>query len=164
MKHCMECGSKLELKPLRDEGLIPYCSSCQAFRFPVFNTAVSMVVLNESADKILLIQQYNIEGFILVAGYVSKGESAEQTVARELKEETGLDVIDMQFNKSEYFEKSNTLMLNFACRVSNDERMQTNHEIDHAQWFSIEQARENIRPGSLAQRFLEGWYANTRLR
>lgn len=164
MKHCMECGSRLELKPHQEEGLIPYCEACQAYRFPVFNTAVSMVVLDESAEKALLIQQYGRDGFILVAGYINKGESAEQTVVRELKEETGLDVIDVQFNSSEYFEKSNTLMLNFSCRVSNCESMQTNHEIDHAQWFSIEQARENIRPGSLAQRFLEGWYANTRLR
>jgi NAD+ diphosphatase len=160
MKYCIECGSKLELKPLAGEGLVPYCPQCQSFRFPVFNTAVSMVVLTEEKDNALLIEQYGREGFILVAGYVNKGESAEQTVKRELKEETGLDAFDLKFNKSEYFEKSNTLMLNFSCCVKDIESMQTNHEIDHAEWFSIEQARKNIRPGSLAQRFFEAWYAS----
>ncbi|WP_246772657.1 NUDIX domain-containing protein, partial [Paenibacillus polymyxa] len=67
--------------------------------------------MNSQRDKVLLIQQYNIQGFILLAGYVNKGESAEQTLVREVKEEVGLQVDEYQYMRSEYFERSNTLML-----------------------------------------------------
>ena len=49
-------------------------------------------------SKILLIQQYGKARNILVAGYVNKGESAEEAVVREVKEETGLTVVDYRFN------------------------------------------------------------------
>ena len=57
MKYCYECGTLLELRELDDEGLIPYCKSCEQYRFPIFSTAVSMIVENPTKDKILLIQQ-----------------------------------------------------------------------------------------------------------
>ena len=159
MKFCVECGNKLEEKLLEGEGMIPYCNNCQQYRFPIFNTAVSMVVLNETGDKILLIKQYGGDFCILVAGYVNKGESAENAVAREVKEEVGLTVTSCHFNKSEYFEKSNTLMLNFSCYVSDESLEGVTEEVDHAEWFSIEEARANIKEGSLAQRFLESYVA-----
>lgn len=49
----MQCGTKLEKKWLESEGKeIPYCPTCKDYRFPVFNTAVSMIVMNEDKDKI----------------------------------------------------------------------------------------------------------------
>lgn len=160
MKYCMECGTRLQEKYLENEGMIPYCPKCEVFRFPVFNTAVSMVVTNETKDRILLIKQYGGDSFILVAGYVNKGESAESAVARELKEEMGLDITGCSFNKSEYFEKSNTLMLNFTCVVTNMGLENMTSEVDYAEWFDIEGARKNIRQKSLAQKFLE-YYVST---
>lgn len=155
MKYCMECGGPLALKPLEHEGIIPYCDACKAFRFPVFSTAVSMIVLNPARDKILLIQQYQKPRNILVAGYVDKGESLEETIVRELKEETGLDVDTYQFMKSEYFEKSNTLMCNYAI-VAASESLEniSSWEIDQARWFSFQEAEKEVLQGSLAHRFL----------
>ena len=54
-KCCPECGYKLVEKELEGEGLVPYCEKCNEFRFPMFNVAVSMIVVNESNGKILLI-------------------------------------------------------------------------------------------------------------
>ena len=108
MKHCYECGTKLTERFLEGEGMVPYCETCRSFRFPVFNTAVIMIIFNPAKDKILLIQQYGRPVNILVAGYVNKGESAEDAVIREVMEEVGLQVVDYTFNKSEYFEKSNS--------------------------------------------------------
>lgn len=154
MKYCMECGAELTVKYLENEGDIPYCPVCEAFRFPVFNTAVSMVVLNQTEDRVLLIQQYGRPSYILVAGYVNKGEAAEHAVAREVKEETGLEVTVCRFNKSEYFEPTNTLMLNFVCKVKDECLDGVTEEVDTATWFSREEAREHIRESSLAKRFL----------
>lgn len=155
MKYCMECGTKLNEKYLENEGFIPFCDTCNAYRFPVFNTAVSMIVMNTKQDRILLIKQYGREDYILVAGYVNKGENAEQTVIREVDEELGMKVIKTNYNSSQYFEKSNTLMLNFTCIIEDESLDGITKEVDYAEWFSIEGARESIKRDSLAQKFLE---------
>ena len=82
---CPECGSKLIEKPLEGEGIIPFCPVCNDYRFPKFNVAVSMIVINEQTDEILLIQQYGRPFYILVAGYLNRGEQEEQAVVREIK-------------------------------------------------------------------------------
>ena len=57
MKYCVECGTKLETRFLKDEGDIPFCPQCNQFRFPIFNCAVSMEVLNPDKNKVVLIKQ-----------------------------------------------------------------------------------------------------------
>lgn len=160
MTHCMVCGAKLKKKYLKDEGEVPYCPECEAFRFPVFSVAVSMIVLNRAKDRILLIKQYNRDKYILVAGYVNKGEDAENTVRREVMEELGLPVIAMHFNHSRYFAPTNTLMLNFTV-VVDVMAPNPNWEIDDWRWFPIDEAREAIMSPSLAKDFLEGYLDGT---
>lgn len=157
MNYCMECGTKLEPKFLENEGDIPYCANCQAYRFPVFNTAVSMIVLNPMQDKVLLIKQYQRDEFILVAGFVNKGENREHAVAREIGEELGLQLRSLHYNKSEYFDKSNTLILNFTCVAETASLAGVTAEVDYAEWFSFEEARKMIKKESLAQLFLENY-------
>ena len=151
---CRMCGTKLEIRELENEGMIPYCPKCEAFRFPQYNVAVSMITVNEATDEILLIQQYGRPSYVLVAGYVSKGEALEDAVRREVREETGMTVDHMKFNRSQYFEKSDTLMCNFTAYVKSADEMHANYEIDSYKWFSCEEAAKNIRPGSLAEHFL----------
>ena len=141
MKYCYECGTKLTEKFLENEGMIPYCETCQEFRFPIFSTAVSMEIFNPEKDKVLLIQQYGKKRNILVAGYVNKGESAEHAMVREVMEEVGLHVVEYKFNRSEYFEKSNTLMINFACVVDSEDLSRRTKEVDKAEWFPLEEAK-----------------------
>jgi NAD+ diphosphatase len=153
--YCSECGTKLELKPLRDEGEVPYCPKCGEFRFPITNVAVSMIVLNEQEDQIVLIRQYGKPYYVLVAGYVNQGEDAEDAIRREVREEMGLEVEKIHFNRSHYYDPHNTLMLNFT--VTTKGHVHENWEVDSYRWFSIEDARKNIRQGSLAHKFLEGY-------
>ena len=155
MKYCIECGTKLILKELENEGNIPYCTNCNAYRFPGFNVAVSMIVMNPQKDKILLIQQYGKKDFILVAGYVNKGEDAEHAVVRELEEETGLKSKMIHFNRSKYYEPSNTLMLNFTCIAESEDLDKVTDEVDYAEWFTIEEAEKRIKQNSLAHNFLK---------
>ena len=113
--------------------------------------------MNEVRDKVLLIRQYGRPSYILVAGYVTKGEDAEDTCQRELMEELSLTAEEIHFNRSHYFAPSNTLMLNFTVIVKESEP-KPNSEIDEYHWFTVEEARKNIRPNSLAQKFLEGYF------
>lgn len=160
-KHCFECGTKLIEKELAEEGMVPYCPECQQYRFPMYNVAVSMIVVDEETGNILLIQQYGKPHYILVAGYVNRGEQAEHAVLREVKEETDLDVTHIKFNRTHFFEPSNTLMCNFTAFVKNAESLHINHEIDRCKWFSPEEARANILQNSLAAKFLNMYLNET---
>lgn len=155
--YCRVCGNKLKDKYLKNEGTLPYCERCEEFRFRMFNTAISAIIYNPSGDKVLLIQQYKSRDNILVAGYVNLGESAEQTLIREIREELGLGVTDYEFNASGYFDKSNTLMINFACHVHSDDLDKTNEEIEYAKWYTVSDAKKNILHNSLAEEFLLKW-------
>ncbi|MBQ5929645.1 MAG: NUDIX domain-containing protein, partial [Clostridia bacterium] len=115
--YCRECGQKLTLRFCENEGLIPYCATCQAYMFPQFPIAVSMVVTNRAQDKILLAKHVEDEDFILFAGYIKKGENAEKTIPREIKEEIGLDVVKAKYMSSRYHAKKEILMLNFIVVV-----------------------------------------------
>lgn len=156
MNYCMDCGGRLVLRPHEGEGRdIPWCESCRAWRYPVFNTAVSMVVMDEKKEKVLLIRQYGRPHWVLVAGYVNQGEDAEDAAAREIREELNMTVSSLRFNHSHYFAPSNTLMLNFTATVA-EELPRPNSEVDDWSWFSVPEAREHIKPGSLAEAFLKG--------
>ena len=156
-KHCFECGTALIEKELEEEGIVPYCPKCQQYRFPMYNVAVSMIVVDEETGKILLIQQYGKPSYILVAGYVNRGEAEEHAVVREVREETGLEVKYLRFNRTKFFEPSNTLMCNFTAFVRTAKALHINHEVDRCKWFTPQEARENIRPNSLAAEFLNAY-------
>lgn len=152
--HCPECGTLLIKKELKNEGMIPYCPQCNQYRFPQYNVAVSMIVRNRQNGKILLIQQYGRKSNILVAGYINRGEKAEEAVCREIREETGMTAVEIHFNRTCFFEPSNTLMCNFTAWVADDHELSPNEEIDAYSWFTPQEARINIRQNSLAAEFL----------
>lgn len=155
MKHCMECGHKLTIRHHEHEGMIPYCEQCQTYCFEPFSTAVSLIVIHPDRCHVLLIQQYQRPHNILVAGYINKGECAEEALQRELMEEIGLQAQAWRYLKSEYFSNSNTLMLGYAVLADGDDLSHISEwEIDQAQWYALNDSQTAIRPDSLAQRFL----------
>jgi NAD+ diphosphatase len=115
-----------------------------------------MIITNPGKTRILMIRQYGGDEYILVAGYINKGEDAEDAAVREVKEEMDLDVVGVHFNHSHYFEKSNTLMLNFTAVVDST-AVHENREIDSYRWFTPEEARKNVSWPSLAGDFLDGY-------
>ncbi len=152
--NCFECGTKLEIKFLEHEGMIPYCPKCKEFRFPIFSSAVSLVILNKDQTKTLFVKQYGTSFYRLVAGYINKGENAEEALVREMHEEIGVSPLEYHFQKTEYFAKSNTLMINYYVVLENEE-ITPNYEIDSYSWFPIEEGKEAIKDASLASKFYQ---------
>ena len=159
---CTECGEKLTLMFNHREGLVPFCKKCNEFRFPQFATAVSMVVTNRTKDKILLARHKGNEDFILFAGYVKKGETAEKAVTREFKEETKLNTVKYKYMSSRYHEPRNVLMLNFLSMAETGEPEIDAEEIDEVRWFSFDEALEAVRKNSTAEHFLKNAIAELR--
>ena len=152
--YCKQCGQKLTLRFCENEGLIPFCDQCEAYVFPQFSVAVSMVVTNRAQDKILLAKHVEDEDFILFAGYVKKGENAEKTVPREIKEELGLDVVKSKFMSTRYHQRKDVLMLNFIVVVDEKPIKLNRDEIAEARWCTPEEALTLIRKGTTAEYFL----------
>ncbi len=137
------------------EGLVPYCKNCKQYRFAQFATAVSMVVTNRAKDKILLAKHVGQEDYILFAGYVKKGETAEKAVTREFKEETKLNTVKYKYMSSRYHEPKNVLMLNFIVIAEDGEPVLDIKEIEEVKWFDFDSALEAIRKDSVAEAFLK---------
>ena len=61
----------------------------------------------------------------------------------------------IHFNRSKYYEPSNTLMLNFTCIAESENLDKVTDEVDYAEWFTIEEAEKHIKQDSLAHSFLK---------
>lgn len=153
--YCRHCGEKLSLRFCENEGLVPYCDKCEKYVFPQFGVAVSMVVVNRAQDKILLAKHVDDDDFILFAGYVKKGESAEKTVPREIKEELGVNVVKSKYMSSRYHSQRDVLMLNYIVVIEDGEIRPAQSEIAEARWCDFDEATALIRKGTTAEYFLQ---------
>jgi NAD+ diphosphatase len=122
--------------------------------FPQFPVAVSMVVTNRAQDKILLAKHVEDEDFILFAGYIKKGENAEKTVPREIKEELGMNVVKAKYTSSRYYANKDILMLNFIVIVEDTPIKLKTDEISEARWCTPDEAVALIRKNTTAEFFL----------
>lgn len=148
--YCPHCGIKLTKKEIGDEGLIPYCESCRVPLWDMFTTCIICAVVNEYEEIALLRQNYiSSTSYVCVSGIMKLGESAEETVCREVKEEIGLDVETLQFIQSYPYEKKEMLMLGFLATVKKTD-FHISGEVDSVEWFPLSTADEKLRPGSIA--------------
>lgn len=148
--YCPHCGEKLIQKEIGDEGLIPYCDSCQVPLWDMFTTSVICAVVNEQREVALIRQDYvSTANFVCVAGIMKLGESAEDAAIREIKEEIGQDVQQLTFIKTYPYEKKEMLMVGFKALVKKAD-LTLSREVDSAQWFPFEQALGKLREGSIA--------------
>ena len=96
--YCPVCGEKLGLRVCGDEGEVPFCTRCDHPWFDMFASAAIVLVVNPEGKVALLDQSYiSTQYKNLVSGYIKPGESAEECAMREVKEETGLTMLNPRF-------------------------------------------------------------------
>ena len=148
--HCPQCGMKLIYKEIGDEGNIPFCESCSRPFWDMFTTSVICAVVNEYNEIALIRQAYVSQTkYVCVAGIMKLGESAEETVVREIKEEIGLDVQNLKYVRSYFYNKKSMLMLGFKAIVKKSD-FALSSEVDSAEWIPIEAAPNLLREGGIA--------------
>lgn len=158
--YCPHCGDKLTHKEIGDEGLMPYCIQCNLPIFDVFHTCIIVVAVNEYDEVVLLRQNYVSDStYVCVAGHIKTGETAEDTVIREIQEEIGLLVEQVNYVKSYFYEKKGMLMLGFFAKVKK-ESFVLSKEVDEAEWFSFEEALTKVKQDSIAMQLLSDTRVN----
>ncbi|WP_454054216.1 NAD(+) diphosphatase [Clostridium sp. Marseille-Q7071] len=152
---CQICGEKLMLKQIGDEGMIPYCKTCNKPYFKSPAPCVLVVVINEYNEVVLLKQDYvSKTNWGLIAGFITEGENAEETVLREVKEETGLNVKSFQYISSFHHSSRNLLMLGYLAFVEKSEFIKS-CEVDQISWVSINDANLKLREGSIGKQLFK---------
>lgn len=148
--HCPDCGQALSARSLGDEGLVPWCESCQRPWFDSFSTCIIAAVMNSRGEVLLQREIRRPDREVLVAGYIKPGESAEDAARREIAEETGLTVTAMRYVASYPHMDGNMLMLGFAATAEGEPNPDSS-EILSDRWATMEDAVASLREGSIAQ-------------
>jgi NAD+ diphosphatase len=113
---------------------------------------VIVAVLNEHREIALIKQNWlTTANWVLVAGYIKPGETAEDCVMREVFEETGLKPYGVEYLSSYYHERRDCLMLAYIARVVKAE-FRKSPEVDDIAWLGLDEAGANLRPGSIAEK------------
>jgi NAD+ diphosphatase len=118
--------------------------ACGRSHFPRTDPAVIMLVTHPSEDKCLMGHNKRFKGlrFSTLAGFVEPGETLEQAVAREVKEEAGVHVGGVQYMASQPWPFPASIMLGFRARAYTTEINCEDDELVEARWFSRAEVRE----------------------
>jgi NAD+ diphosphatase len=130
--HCPRCGAPTA----RIEGEWgKRCPACRYEHYPHLHPAV--IVLVRDGDRCLLARKaiWAPGRYALVAGFVDNGESLEGAVRREVKEEVGVDVDDIQYVGSQNWPFPSQLMVGFVARYAGGEVKIDAEELEDARWF-----------------------------
>lgn len=138
-KYCPICGKKLEEKYSWDEGGVPYCPEDDILYFDTPKPCIIVAVINK--DKILLLKQSYIyeNSKVLLSGYVTNGETVEETVHREVMEESGLKIKDLKYLGSEYVKNKEIVMLTFMAKYDGGE-IKKSSEVEGIEWKKLDHA------------------------
>ncbi|MGN1354311.1 MAG: NAD(+) diphosphatase [Alloprevotella sp.] len=153
---CGRCGTVLE--PHTD--ISKRCPHCGKEVWPLLATAIIVAVTRGKDDEeILLVQSKNFRGDYLglVAGFVETGETLEDCVKREVKEETGLDICDLRYFASQPWPYPCGLMVGFKARYAGGTITLQRSELNKGGWYRRDNLPAIPGPVSLARRLIEDW-------
>lgn len=149
---CALCGGSTH--PFtREWGRI--CSTCNAKQFPRISPC--SIVLVRRDDEVLLVRNaaWPTGRYSLAAGFLSVGESLEECAAREVKEETGIDITDITYVGSQSWPFPSQVMVGFVARYAGGELIVDHTELEDARWFPISKLPTLPPARSIARRIID---------
>lgn len=152
-KFCGRCGSLME-KSEKERAM--ECKCCNNIVYPKISPAVIVGVID--GDKILLTKYANrgFSRYALIAGFTEFGETLESTVKREVMEEVGLQVEELQYYKSQPWSFSDSLLVGYFAKLKGDSKITLDYnELAEGQWVSREDLQEPISNISLTSEMIE---------
>ncbi len=146
--YCGKCGSRTATE---EAGFLRRCTNkaCDRLHFPRVDPAV--IVLVTHGDRALLGRQteWDKTWYSVLAGFVEPGESLEQTVRREVKEEAGIEVGEVRYDSSQPWPFPSSLMIGFSADALTDDIEIGDEELEDARWFSRGEIDAALEAGEL---------------
>lgn len=158
-QYCGQCGLKTEPSPSERAKV---CPKCDQLNFPRLSPAIIVAVIR--GDKILLAhsKRHPRGMYSVLAGFVEPGETLEECVRREVKEETGVKVTNIQYFGSQPWPFPDSLMIAFTAEyVSGDLRMDDDEILD-ADWYKADKMPPIPGKISIARNLID-WFVEKRL-
>lgn len=139
---CANCG---HVSAIARGGWSRTCPSCSAEHYPRVDPVVIMLV--EHDGNVLLGRQphYPPGRYSALAGFLEVGESIEAAVAREVREEAGIEITDIRYVASQPWPFPSSLMLACHARALSEELVIDTTELEDARWFSRQEVCESLR-------------------
>jgi NAD+ diphosphatase len=157
-RFCSNCGTPTES---REAGHIRTCPACGAEHHPRTDPVVIMLV--HDGDRAMLGRQaaWPPGRYSALAGFVEPGESLEEAVAREVREESGVRVTDVRYRSSQPWPFPTSLMLGFDARWTDGEPAVRDDELEDVRWFTRDELASGAiplpPPEAIARRLIEEW-------
>jgi NAD+ diphosphatase len=167
-RFCANCGNPTAVD---QAGLARACGVCGATHFPRVDPVVIMTV--EHDDRLLLGRRagWPPGRFSVLAGFVSPGETPEEAVVREVREESGIEAAAPRYVTSQPWPFPSSLMLGYAAQAGGGEPSAGDGELEEVGWFTraqVEVAAAWTGEGplllppaiSIARVLIDGWLAS----
>lgn len=162
-RFCGVCGAA---NLIGRAGHVMRCSraGCGTETFPRLDPAIIVLVSDAGGERALLGRQASWPAgrYSTIAGFVEPGESLEDAVAREVDEETGVQVTDVRYESSQPWPFPSSLMLGFRAVARTHEITLRDGELEDARWFTradIVSGHPALPPaGSISSKLIDGWF------
>lgn len=158
-RFCGRCGQPTMILPHEQAR---QCERCGLINYPRISPAVITAVVRD--DQILLARGRNFSDkamFSVLAGFVESGESLEDTVKREIREEVGIEVRNIQYFKSHPWPFPDSLMIGFTAEYASGEIKIDENEIAEAGWYKAD-ALPNVPNRRSISSELIRWFVSAR--
>ncbi len=151
---CGRCGTQLRTKITERA---KECPKCGLLHFP--RLAPAIIVLVERGNELLLARSrhFMVGMYSVLAGFVEPGESLEEAVVREVREEVGISVQDIQYFGSQPWPFPHSLMIGFTATYAGGEISLEDSEIEDAGWFRAENLPRIPGKISIARKLID-WF------
>lgn len=153
-KFCGCCGIRMNVS---EQEIAMKCPSCGHIVYPRISPAIIVAVTK--GDQILLARsnRFPPNRYSVIAGFVEPGESLEDCVQRELKEEVGIEVHSIKYFGNQPWPFPDSLMIAFTAKCSTEEITIDNQEIVEAGWFSAHNLPDIPDKLSVARKLID-WF------
>ncbi|MGI8691143.1 MAG: NAD(+) diphosphatase [Thermomicrobiales bacterium] len=153
-QYCGHCGTRTVYHKV---DRATECPNCGLVNYP--RIAPAVIVAVERGDELLLARNANFPAafFSVLAGFVEAGESLEETVRRELREEVSIEVKDIRYFGSQSWPFPNSLMVGFTAQYASGEICVDTNEVAEAAWFRYD-TLPRVPPGlSIARKLIDAF-------
>lgn len=154
-RFCGRCGS-----PLIDhaQDLARTCPACALVHYPRISPCIIVLVRRGEQCLLARSERFPPGRFSTLAGFIEAGETAEQAVRREVREEVGIEVDNLEFFASQAWPFPHQLMLGFFADYRSGELRPDGIEIVAADWFDRERLPDLPPPFSISRQLIDHFF------